>query len=113
MKARYKYRIYPNHIQITKLNQLFGCCRYVWNSTLAHCNQLYSNDQKKPGYMCQPTLSRLFSLVCLNDGRESRAVPQVSVGRMSSNALLLNQDLRKIPNHILSVGVNCRSPNNF
>ena len=25
--------------------------------------------------MRQPTLSRLFSLVCLNDGRESRAVP--------------------------------------
>nr|WP_293108996.1 helix-turn-helix domain-containing protein [Okeania sp. SIO2F4] len=33
MKSRYKYRIYPNHVQITKLNQLFGCCRYVWNST--------------------------------------------------------------------------------
>ena len=51
LKSRYKYRIYPNHIQITKLNQLFGCCRYVWNSTLAHCNQLYSNGQKKPGYV--------------------------------------------------------------
>ncbi|WP_202221676.1 RNA-guided endonuclease TnpB family protein [Okeania sp. KiyG1] len=51
MKSRYKYRIYPNHIQITKLNQLFGCCRYVWNSTLAHCNQLYSNGQKKPSYV--------------------------------------------------------------
>ncbi|NEO56487.1 MAG: IS200/IS605 family element transposase accessory protein TnpB [Okeania sp. SIO3B5] len=51
MKSRYKYRIYPNHIQITKLNQLFGCCRYVWNSTLAHCNQLYSNGQKKPNYV--------------------------------------------------------------
>ncbi|NES65580.1 MAG: IS200/IS605 family element transposase accessory protein TnpB [Okeania sp. SIO2D1] len=51
MKSRYKYRIYPNHIQITKLNQLFGCCRYVWNSTLAHCNQLYFNGQKKPSYV--------------------------------------------------------------
>ncbi|MDJ0517326.1 MAG: RNA-guided endonuclease TnpB family protein [Trichodesmium sp. MO_231.B1] len=51
MKSRYKYRIYPNQIQITKLNQLFGCCRYVWNSTLAHCNQLYSNGQKKPSYV--------------------------------------------------------------
>ncbi|NEP78513.1 MAG: IS200/IS605 family element transposase accessory protein TnpB [Okeania sp. SIO3B3] len=51
LKSRYKYRIYPNHIQITKLNQLFGCCRYVWNSTLAHCNQLYSNGQKKPSYV--------------------------------------------------------------
>ena len=51
MKSRYKYRIYPNHIQITKLNQLFGCCRYVWNQSLAHCNQRYSNGQKKPSYV--------------------------------------------------------------
>lgn len=51
MKARYKYRIYPNQIQITKLNQLFGCCRYVWNQSLAYCNQLYANDEKKPSYV--------------------------------------------------------------
>ncbi|NEO56989.1 MAG: IS200/IS605 family element transposase accessory protein TnpB [Okeania sp. SIO3B5] len=50
MKARYKYRIYPNHIQTTKLNQLFGCCRYVWNQSLAHCNQLYAKGDKKPSY---------------------------------------------------------------
>ncbi|NEP79436.1 MAG: IS200/IS605 family element transposase accessory protein TnpB [Okeania sp. SIO3B3] len=48
MKARYKYRIYPNHIQIKKLSQLFGCCRYVWNQSLAHCNQLYANGKNKP-----------------------------------------------------------------
>ena len=57
MKARYKYRIYPNHIQIIKLNQLFGCCRYVWNSTLAHCNQLYANGHKRPSYV---NLSKQF-----------------------------------------------------
>ncbi len=51
MKARYKYRIYPNHIQITRINQLFGCCRYVWNQSLAHCNQLYANGEKKPSYV--------------------------------------------------------------
>ncbi|MDY7007469.1 MAG: RNA-guided endonuclease TnpB family protein [Cyanobacteriota bacterium] len=51
MKSRYKYRIYPNHIQITKLNQLFGCCRYVWNQSLAYCNQLYAGGQKKPSYV--------------------------------------------------------------
>ncbi|MGD1703291.1 RNA-guided endonuclease InsQ/TnpB family protein [Dapis sp. BLCC M229] len=51
MKSRYKYRIYPNHIQITKLNQLFGCCRYVWNQSLAYCNQLYVDGQKKPSYV--------------------------------------------------------------
>ncbi|WP_426559793.1 helix-turn-helix domain-containing protein [Dapis sp. BLCC M172] len=51
MKARYKYRIYPNHIQIKKLSQLFGCCRYVWNKSLEHCNQLYADGQKKPSYV--------------------------------------------------------------
>ncbi len=51
MKARYKYRIYPNHIQIKKLSQLFGCCRYVWNQSLAYCNLLYTNGQKKPNYV--------------------------------------------------------------
>ncbi|NEO57129.1 MAG: IS200/IS605 family element transposase accessory protein TnpB [Okeania sp. SIO3B5] len=51
MKSRYKYRIYPNHIQRTKLNQLFGCCRYVWNQSLVYCNQLYAGGQKKPSYV--------------------------------------------------------------
>ncbi|MDJ0518169.1 MAG: RNA-guided endonuclease TnpB family protein [Trichodesmium sp. MO_231.B1] len=51
LKVRYKYRIYPNHIQITKLNQLFGCCRYVWNQSLAYCNQLYADGQKKSSYV--------------------------------------------------------------
>ncbi len=50
MKARYKYRIYPNHVQVKKFNQLFGCCRYVWNQSLAYCNQLYANGIKKPSY---------------------------------------------------------------
>ncbi|MGK7919319.1 MAG: RNA-guided endonuclease InsQ/TnpB family protein [Trichodesmium sp.] len=50
MKARYKYRIYPNHVQINKLNQLFGCCRFVWNQSLAYCNQLYADGIKKPSY---------------------------------------------------------------
>ncbi len=57
LKARYKYRIYPNLIQITKLNQLFGCCRYVWNQSLAHCNQLYADGQKKPS---NSELQKLF-----------------------------------------------------
>ncbi|NES06113.1 MAG: helix-turn-helix domain-containing protein, partial [Okeania sp. SIO2F4] len=51
MKARYKYRIYPNQIQINKLNQLFGCCRYVWNQSLEYCNQLYVNGQRKTSYV--------------------------------------------------------------
>ncbi|MDY6805168.1 MAG: RNA-guided endonuclease TnpB family protein [Cyanobacteriota bacterium] len=47
MKARYKYRIYPNDEQKIKLAQLFGCCRYVWNQALAHCHKLYLKKEKK------------------------------------------------------------------
>ena len=35
MKARYQYRIYPTPQQQTKLAQLFGCCRVVFNDALA------------------------------------------------------------------------------
>ncbi len=48
MKARYNYRIYPTDEQQTKLAQLFGCCRVVWNDALAHCVELYKSGQKKP-----------------------------------------------------------------
>ncbi len=50
MKTRYKYRIYPNDVQKVKLAQLFGCCRYVWNQALAHCNEMYAQGQKKPSH---------------------------------------------------------------
>ena len=39
MKARYQYRIYPHPGQQTKLAQLFGCCRVVWNDALAICKK--------------------------------------------------------------------------
>ena len=35
MKVRYEYRIYPTNQQIRGLAQLFGCCRVVWNDSLA------------------------------------------------------------------------------
>ena len=31
MYKAYKYRIYPNKEQQTKMNQFFGCCRFVYN----------------------------------------------------------------------------------
>lgn len=34
MKSRYNYRIYPNSSQQTKLAQVFGCARVVWNDAL-------------------------------------------------------------------------------
>ncbi|WP_293134364.1 RNA-guided endonuclease TnpB family protein [Okeania sp. SIO3I5] len=48
MKARYKYRIYPNNIQKTALAKLFGCARTVWNDSLGYCNELYRQGEKKP-----------------------------------------------------------------
>lgn len=48
MKARYKYRIYPNDEQKVKLAQLFGCCRVVWNDALGHCFELRKQGIKKP-----------------------------------------------------------------
>ncbi|NES02791.1 MAG: helix-turn-helix domain-containing protein [Okeania sp. SIO2F4] len=39
--------MYPNQVQITKLNQLFGYCRYVWNQSLVNCNQLYVDGTRE------------------------------------------------------------------
>jgi len=48
MKARYRYRIYPNNLQKKALAKLFGCCRIVWNDTLAYCLELRKQKSKKP-----------------------------------------------------------------
>ena len=48
MKARYKYRVYPDNVQKKALAKLFGCCRTVWNDSLAYCNELYKEGKKKP-----------------------------------------------------------------
>ncbi|BAY43158.1 putative transposase [Scytonema sp. HK-05] len=39
MKARYRYRIYPDDQQRQALARLFGCVRVVWNDALALCKQ--------------------------------------------------------------------------
>ncbi|MBP0027176.1 RNA-guided endonuclease TnpB family protein [Roseofilum sp. Guam] len=48
MKARYKYRIYPNQPQKTAFSQLFGCVRVVWNDALAFCIEQHKKGEKKP-----------------------------------------------------------------
>ncbi|NCQ95863.1 MAG: IS200/IS605 family element transposase accessory protein TnpB [Microcystis aeruginosa W11-03] len=50
MKARYQYQIYPTDQQKRLLSQLFGCVRVVWNNTLAYCQELYQQGEKKPKY---------------------------------------------------------------
>ena len=36
MLKAYKYRIYPNKQQEEQIQKTFGCCRFVYNQTLAY-----------------------------------------------------------------------------
>lgn len=40
----YKFRIYPDPEQQTKLNQTFGCVRFVWNALTANFNAYGTDD---------------------------------------------------------------------
>ena len=56
MKQRYKYRIYPTDPQVHSLAKLFGCCRVVWNDSLASCNlsdKLPSNGDLQKTFITQ------------------------------------------------------------
>lgn len=44
MLKAYKYRIYPNKAQETLIQKTFGCCRFVYNQTLAYRKNLYETD---------------------------------------------------------------------
>lgn len=46
MLKAYKYRIYPNKIQKELLEKTFGCCRFVYNRTLAYRKEKYENEKK-------------------------------------------------------------------
>ena len=42
----YKYRIYPNKEQEVLIQKTFGCCRFVYNQTLAYRIELYQTQGK-------------------------------------------------------------------
>lgn len=42
----YKYRIYPNKEQEILIQKTFGCCRFVYNQTLAYRIGLYQTQEK-------------------------------------------------------------------
>lgn len=42
----YKYRIYPNKTQKMLIQKTFGCCRFVYNQTLAYRKNLYETEKK-------------------------------------------------------------------
>ena len=47
MLKAYKYRIYPNKHQEEQIQQTFGCCRFVYNQTLAYRKELYETKKKE------------------------------------------------------------------
>ena len=46
MERGYKYRIYPNKAQRELIAKTFGCCRFVYNQTLAYRKDIYEQEKK-------------------------------------------------------------------
>ena len=46
MLKAYKYRIYPNKEQQIQIAKTFGCCRFVYNQTLAYRKENYEKEKK-------------------------------------------------------------------
>lgn len=46
MLKGYKYRIYPNKQQEEQIQKTFGCCRFVYNQTLAYRKEKYKKDKE-------------------------------------------------------------------
>ena len=49
MLKAYKFRVYPNMEQKTQIAKTFGCCRFVYNQTLAYRKELYEKEKKTVG----------------------------------------------------------------
>ena len=46
MLKAYKYRIYPDKEQKIQIAKTFGCCRFVYNQTLAYWKEVYEKERK-------------------------------------------------------------------
>ena len=46
MLKAYKYRIYPSKEQKAQIAKTFGCCRFVYNQTLAYRKDAYEKEKK-------------------------------------------------------------------
>ena len=46
MLKAYKYRLYPNKQQIEQIQKTFGCCRFVYNQTLAYRKEMYETKKE-------------------------------------------------------------------
>ena len=46
MLKAYKYRLYPNEQQKEQIQKTFGCCRFVYNQTLAYRKEMYETKKE-------------------------------------------------------------------
>ena len=46
MLKAYKYRLYPNKQQEDQIQKTFGCCRFVYNQTLAYRKEMYETKKE-------------------------------------------------------------------
>mgnify|MGYP000183162701 CR=1 FL=1 len=72
MLKAYKYRIYPNNEQKIQIAKTFGCCRFVYNCTLAYRKEKYEKEvvpflMKKFGYTSVMQCPKLVKIV-INTG---------------------------------------------
>ncbi|MCI8843232.1 MAG: IS200/IS605 family element transposase accessory protein TnpB [Oscillospiraceae bacterium] len=60
MEYSYKFRIYPNMVQVQQIQRTFGCCRFVWNHYLALRKEIYEHDGKTMNYnACSEDMTQL------------------------------------------------------
>lgn len=61
MLKAYKYRIYPNKQQEELIQKTFGCCRFVYNQTLAYRKDLYECQKKSMSkFDCNNYVNRIL-----------------------------------------------------
>lgn len=61
MYKAYKYRIYPNKKQQILIAKTFGCCRFIYNQTLAYRKELYEKEKKSMSkFDCSNYMTRVL-----------------------------------------------------
>ena len=61
MLKGYKYRIYPNKQQEEQIQKTFGCCRFVYNQTLAYRKDKYETNKESVGkFGCKSYMSSVL-----------------------------------------------------
>lgn len=61
MLKSYKYRIYPNKQQEELIRKTFGCCRFVYNQTLAYKQNKYKETKENVGkYLCNNYVNQVL-----------------------------------------------------